>query len=185
MSPARTNRMIAAPPPMAPPCRPSIKKWCWKWRAINPFFAPTKCSTSITDLLVAIAPRVAKVTDNMVAMNIKIRIPMLDTNGGSRHCAHAVHPATMVVKNGAWCLVAQHAPQLRKVGRGTRRDLEHDQTRHGQLVEGKSAAQPRLEQFAGFLFRKRRDLCNSGKARAAETAFSTVASTSRPDAGDT
>ena len=44
---------------------------------MKPFFAPTKCSTSITDLLVAIAPRVAKVTDNMVAMNIKIRIPML------------------------------------------------------------------------------------------------------------
>ena len=43
----------------------------------KPIFAPTKCSTSITDLLVAIAPRVAKVTDSMVAMNIKIRILML------------------------------------------------------------------------------------------------------------
>ena len=43
---------------------------------MKPFFAPTKCSTSITDLLVAIAPRVAKVTDNIVAANIKIRMPM-------------------------------------------------------------------------------------------------------------
>jgi hypothetical protein len=43
--------------------------------AIKPFLAPTKCSTSITVLLVAIAPRVAKVTERMVAAIIRIKMP--------------------------------------------------------------------------------------------------------------
>ena len=42
--------------------------------AMKPFLAPTKCSTSITGLLVAIAPRVAKVTDSMVAAITSSRI---------------------------------------------------------------------------------------------------------------
>jgi len=42
---------------------------------MKPFLAPTKCRTSITGLLVAIAPRVAKVTDSIVAAITKIKIP--------------------------------------------------------------------------------------------------------------
>ena len=43
---------------------------------MKPFLAPTKCRTSITVLLVAIAPRVAKVTDKIVAANISSNTPI-------------------------------------------------------------------------------------------------------------
>ena len=42
---------------------------------MKPFLAPTKCNTSITGLLVAMAPRVANVTDSMVAAIIRISTP--------------------------------------------------------------------------------------------------------------
>ena len=98
----------------------------------------------------------------MVAMNIKIRDSDARANGGPRHGAHAVHPATMIVKDGARGLIAQHALQLCEVGSTARCDLEHDQTWHRKFVEGKAAAEPGLKQFGGFLFRKRLDLCNAG-----------------------
>ena len=43
---------------------------------MKPSLAPMKCSTSTIGRLVAIAPRVAKVTDSMVAASIRISTPM-------------------------------------------------------------------------------------------------------------
>ena len=102
---------------------------------MKPFLAPTKCSTSITVLLVAIAPRVAKVTDRMVAAIIRIRMPMPTAMARAGHRAHALDPAAMIVEPGARHLVGQHASQRGKIGRRAACDLDHDQARHRQLVE--------------------------------------------------
>ena len=37
-----------SPPPIAPPLRPSSRKWRWKCPAMKLFLAPMKCSTSMT-----------------------------------------------------------------------------------------------------------------------------------------
>ena len=64
--PAAPNKKIATPPPMAPPLKPSSRKWRWNCPAMKPSVAPTKCSTSMIGRLVAMAPRVANITDSMV-----------------------------------------------------------------------------------------------------------------------
>ena len=43
---------------------------------MNPLLAPMKCSTSTIGRLVAIAPRVANVTDSTVAASISASTPM-------------------------------------------------------------------------------------------------------------
>ncbi len=65
--PATPNSSIASPPPITPPSSPSMRKWRWNWPAMKPLLAPMKCSTSTIGRLVAIAPRVAKITDSTVA----------------------------------------------------------------------------------------------------------------------
>ena len=130
---------------------------------MKPFLAPTKCSTSITGLLVAMAPRVANVTESMVAAITRIRMRDAGGDRGSRHGAHAVDPAAMIVERGARHLFGQHPPQLRDVGRGARRDLDHDQARHRQLVERQTVAEPGLEQLGGFLFRIGAHIADAGK----------------------
>ncbi len=82
---------------------------------------------------------------------------------GSRHGAHAVDPAAMIVERGARHLLGQHPSQLRNVGRGAVRDLDHDQARHRQFVELEPVAEPRLEQLGGFLFRISPHVGDAGK----------------------
>ena len=53
-----------------------MRKWRWNWPAMKPLLAPMKCSTSTIGRLVAIAPRVAKITDSTVATSIRISSPM-------------------------------------------------------------------------------------------------------------
>ena len=78
---------------------------------MKPFLAPTKCSTSITGWLVAIAPRVAKVTESMVAAITRIKNADAGGDRGSGHGAHAVDPAAMIVERGARHLLGQHPAQ--------------------------------------------------------------------------
>ena len=74
--PASASRIRAEPPPTAPPCSPSTRKCPWNWPATKAFLAPMKCSTSMMWRLVAMAPRVAKETDRMVAASTSARMAM-------------------------------------------------------------------------------------------------------------
>src|SRR3954468_24014517 len=67
MMPTSANRAMAAMPPTAPPLRPTSRKWRWNSPAMNPALAPTTYRTSIICRLVDIAPRVANITDSIVA----------------------------------------------------------------------------------------------------------------------
>src|ERR1035437_3693057 len=66
-------------------------------------------------------------------------------NRGSCHGAHAIDPAAMIVEHCSRHLLGQHLSQLRNVGRGAARDLDHDQARHRQFVELEPVAEPRFE----------------------------------------
>src|SRR4029077_12639059 len=74
MKETSANRIIAAAPPSAPPLRPSSRKWRWNSPAMKACLAPTTCSTAMICRLVDIAPRVANITDSMVAASTSARI---------------------------------------------------------------------------------------------------------------
>src|SRR5215204_4713391 len=73
-NPQSVIRRRARPPPASPPLSPRRKKRRWNSRAMKASSAPTKCSTSTTSRLPAIAPLVAKATASPVATKTRITI---------------------------------------------------------------------------------------------------------------
>src|SRR6516165_10020243 len=107
---------------------------------MKPFLAPTKCNTSITGLLVAMAARVAKVTQSTVAAIISNRMPT--------PAATAV-----LVECRTRHLLGQYPAKLRNVRRRSAGDLYHNQPWYRQCGEREAVTEPRLQELGGFLFR--------------------------------
>ena len=111
---------MAAPPPIMPPSRPSARKWRWNCPAMKPSLAPTKCSTSTIGRLVAMAPRVAKVTDSMVATSISTSTPMpiaMAVRAMVRNRSIQPRWSSRLTPDD---LLGQQAAQQREVGGGAR-----------------------------------------------------------------
>ena len=115
------------------------------------FLAPMKCSTSMTGRLVAMAPRVAKVTDSTVAMQHQQRARRCRRPRRRAPWRACGRQAAMVVEARGRHLLGERLAQLREIGRGTGAMPHHDHARHRQIVEREAAAEPRLEQPRRFL----------------------------------
>ena len=94
---AREQRDRAAPADR-PAVSPSRRKCRWKCPVMKLFRAPMKCSTSITGRLVAMAARVAKVTESDRCDDHERQHADADDHGHTRHRAHTLDEAAMVVE---------------------------------------------------------------------------------------
>ena len=90
---------------------------------MKPLLAPMKCSTSTIGRLVAIAPRVAKITDSTVAASIRMSNADAADDRGLRHGAHAVDPGAVIVEAGAGDLLGQRLLQRREIDAAGRRSF--------------------------------------------------------------
>ena len=164
---ARSGGAARPPPADVRPSSPRRKKRRWNSRAMKASSAPTKCSTSTTSRLPAIAPRVAKATASPVATKTRITIATADPDDGARHGREPRQPQAVVVEASRSAPPASAAPELVGIGAVAGLELQDDEPRHRQVAEVEAAAEPGLEQALGLaLARIARASATPGAARA-------------------
>ena len=149
---------------------------------MKPFFAPMKCSTSITVRLAAMAPRVANTTDSTVAAAPAPapRSRRTPPRSPSRACGRRSCDGRRGLRGGTSSASSRRNCARSGVGVGCE-PHDHD-ARHRQVVELEPGAEPGLQQPRRFVARIGPHVGDAGKPRAISAARATSASISRPAA---